>query len=932
MRGFSMKKNNKSNNFDLKDEDLQVFLDDIKENLEIIQELFLKYEKENLTKIEFDDLKRKIHILKGSAAFLKLNNSSEVAHILENILDGIEKGQYSKEEIINLLIEAVGDLIDFFNKFSLSKDLKEDKEDKEINLLVLLEKLRLFKETDISEKEIVEEIEKPSKEKKASKKEEEKILIKKEYKKYDYDSYDKNTLNDFLSEANEMLSDISQTLLELEKDYKNKEVINDLFRVLHTLKGSSGMVGLLSINYIAHALEEILDFARNDTLVITSQIVDVMFSGIDKIQELIKKIETGKEPNENVDKLLTKIYLAKENKLSEEISIQKDEVKEKKGGEQMEIEKEEIKTEVKEKTEAEKESKQTSTSANASTVQQSLRIDVKKLDNVMNQMGELVIEKIRLHEFIKEFINYGKNIRRLKKKILSKQMNVNELVLDIMKELDREADKLSIISESFDRISTNLQESVMQMRLVPISQIFTRFPRIVRDLSKKMNKKINFIIEGEETEIDKGIIEKLMDPLIHIIRNSIDHGIETEEKRKSIGKKPEGTLYLKAYYKGDKIVIEIEDDGAGLNLKKIKEKAVQKGLIDKEAVERLDKDEIISLIFQPGFSTADTVTDLSGRGVGMDVVKTTIEGLNGTISIKSEEKKGTTIQLLIPLTLAIMEVLLIKSVNRTLAIPLYIIQETVFCKKKEIYELGHKIVFNLRGIVIPLIVLNELLGIEGDSLFVKASGDTAIPIVVIKLGEKYYGIIVDLFEGKQEIVLKTLGSLLQKSPFVNGATIMGDGNVILILDVLAIIREANKYSFQKKESKESIQKQKKLAQRKKALVVDDALPVRLFLKKILSEEEFEVDEAENGKVALYKAKEKKYDLFTIDFLMPEMDGYELCQELRKIDKYKKTPMIAISSKSEKVDKIKGFEVGIDEYLVKPVERDLFVDVVKKYIE
>lgn len=927
------KKNNQ-----LTAEEVLLFQSEIISNLETSQDLMLKLEKKSLTKKEFDELKRKLHNIKGNSNFLKLSLACEAAHIIENLVNAISNKTYKKSNLIDLILESIAVLNEYFNTLDIDDDgiIKDDK----IELEILLKKLRLFDDIEVKEEQTapVEQTVESRRESSSKNNGDVEIIIKKDYPKFDFENADKSTLNDFISEANEMLSDIAQILLKLEENKNNKEVINELFRILHTLKGSSGMVDLVSVNYIAHSLEEILDLARTDKIEVSSRIVDVMFAGIDKIQELIKHVENNIEPNENVDKLLTKIYFAKENKsFSEPINnpvVEKEET-EKEAEPKIIVEKV-ITDDGNNKTEITEQPKSGAKQA-ASLQQQSLRIDVKKLDDVMNQMGELVIEKIKLQTYIKDFLNYEGRLSRLKDELVEGEIKSDALsdkLIEIIEEVERQRDKLLFISEGFERLSSELQDSVMKMRLVPISQIFSRFPRVVRDLSKQLKKKINFEISGEETEIDKGLIERLVDPLVHIIRNSIDHGVEEESIRKKIGKKVEGYIHLQAFYRGDNVIIQVEDDGAGVNLDKVKTKALEKGLTDKDSLSRMDKEEIMMFLFQPGFSTADKVTDLSGRGVGMDVVKRTIEDLNGTVAIKSEEGKGTSIIITIPLTLAIMQVLLTRLENRVLAIPLYIIQETVFCKRKEIYELSDKVVFNLRGNVIPLILLKDVLGVSGKSIMDFQDSDfedKSIPVVIMKLGEKQYGIIVDILEGKQEIVLKSLGTLINKAPFVSGATIMGDGTVILILDIISIIRESNKYKFVKKIEELKPVKELVLTSNKKALVVDDAMAVRLYLKKILNELGIEVEEAENGKIGLLKAKKSKYDLVTIDFLMPEMDGYQLCEELRKLNEYKKTPLIAVSSKGEKVDKIKGFELGIDEYLVKPVEKDLFISVVKKFI-
>jgi len=351
-----------------------------------------------------------------------------------------------------------------------------------------------------------------------------------------------------------------------------------------------------------------------------------------------------------------------------------------------------------------------------------------------------------------------------------------------------------------------------------------------------------------------------------------------------------------------------------------------------DEADKLSNEEIMMLIFTPGFSTADKVTDLSGRGVGMDVVKRTIESLNGEVSLKSEYGKFTSVIISIPLTLAIMQVLLIKIGNHSIAIPLYQIQETVFINKEEIYDLSDKLVFNLRGAVTPLIVLKNILGIENNPI--NQDESSSLEVVVVPYGDKHYGLLVDKLEGKQEIVIKNLGTLFEKAPFVNGSTTMGDGSVILILDIISVIKNSSSFKISKIafETSNKILKPNetsKCNQKKSVLIVDDSASVRIYLKKIFQNLNIDVDEAEDGISALNKAMQKQYDILTIDLAMPVMDGLELCEKLRKLDNYKSIPFIAISGKNENKSKNTAFEKGMTEYIVKPPEKELIEIIVKK---
>jgi len=375
---------------------------------------------------------------------------------------------------------------------------------------------------------------------------------------------------------------------------------------------------------------------------------------------------------------------------------------------------------------------------------QTVRVDIEKLDNLMNLMGELVINKGRL-----------------------------EQIGDIQK-----LPELNETIEQIDRITTDLQSVVMKVRMVPIKQVFNRFPRMVRDLARELNKEIEFIIEGEETELDRTVIDEIGDPLVHLLRNAIDHGLEPPGKREKLGKPRKGMVKLSARHEGNNVFIEVTDDGQGIQVDKIRARAVEKGLVDAREAEQMSDEETIRLLFKPGFSTATNITDISGRGVGLDVVKNKIESLNGEVVVESRAGVGTTFQIRLPLTLAIIQALLVAVGDETYAIPLGSVDETTMLDREEIKMVQDQEVALLRGNILPLARLRQLLQVPGES------GDQETTyVVVVRRADRQIGLVCDSLIGQQEVVIKSLGKLLTGISGLAGATILGDGKVALILDV-----------------------------------------------------------------------------------------------------------------------------------------------------
>jgi len=480
-------------------------------------------------------------------------------------------------------------------------------------------------------------------------------------------------------------------------------------------------------------------------------------------------------------------------------------------------------------------------------------------------------------------------------------------------------------------VTTDLQIAVMKTRMLPIGKVFNKFPRMIRDLSRELNKKIELVLAGEDTELDKSLVEEIGDPLVHIIRNSCDHGIETPEERIAKGKPEQGTISLKAYNEGNQIVIQIDDDGKGLDPQMLKEKSFEKGLITEKEVDNMSDKDAFTLIFKPGFSTAAAVTSVSGRGVGMDVVKTNIEKLNGMIDIDSEVNVGTTIKLKIPLTLAIIQALLVGVQEEHYAIPLASVLETVRISKDEIYTVEGKSVMRLRDDVLSLVHIGDIFEVER----ILDANEHAY-VVVLGLGTSKLGLIVDTLVGQEEIVIKSLGDYLKGIEGVAGATIRGDGGVTLIVDVAALMsmaKDVKNSALAAPQEAATAVKEKTKASDYTVMIVDDSKTDRTIMRKALEPMGITLVEAADGQEALniLKSGDYNFDAMLVDIEMPRMDGYTLATEIKKYNRYKHLPLIAVTSRTGKSDRMRGVESGMVEYITKPYSADYLASVVQRNV-
>ena len=777
----------------------------------------------------------------------------------------------------------------------------------------------------------------------------------------------KEIMEDFLIEAFELIEQIDHDLVELEANPEDLELLNRIFRVAHTVKGSSSFLNFDVLTELTHHMEDVLNKARKGELKITPDIMDVVLESVDLMKGLLESIrDNGSDAAAGIDiknicASLTQISEGEAPsaaaeapaapapepvKEPEPAAPAEEAAPEVSDAELSKLSDSEVEAEIerllkvrKAEDQARRASKgiapkspeeiapaasaapapapkpapsrerdadkkvPAASSSSAVAQEQTIRVEVKRLDHLMNLIGELVLGKNRLLKIYDD--------------------------VEERYEGEKFLEELNQVVSSLSLVTTDIQLAVMKTRMLPIAKVFNKFPRMIRDLSRELGKQIDIEISGEETELDKSIVEEIGDPLVHIIRNSCDHGIEDPETRKAMGKPEKGLVQLKAYNEGNHIVVEIVDDGKGLDADMLKAKSIEKGIITEREADAMSEKEAFGLIFKPGFSTAAKVTNVSGRGVGMDVVKTNIEKLNGIIDIESEVGKGTVMKLKIPLTLAIIQSLLVGTQEEFYAIPLASVLETVRVPIDDIYTIDGKNVLRLRDEVLSLVRLSDVFGVNK----VFDGGDQTY-VVIIGVAEAKLGIIVDTLVGQEEIVIKSMGDYLQNIPGIAGATIRGDGRVTLIIDVGAMMEMAKDIKVNIRAEMEDSTKAKEKPSDYKVLIVDDSKMDRTIMQKSLEPIGVTIIEATNGVEALniIKSGEHAFDAVLIDIEMPRMDGYTLAGEIRKYSKYRTLPLIAVTSRTSKTDRLRGVEVGMTEYITKPYSSEYLENVVRKNIK
>lgn len=788
---------------------------------------------------------------------------------------------------------------------------------------------------------------------------------------------DAEVISFFAPEAQEYIELIEVSLLRLEKEPEDAETIHKLFRAAHTLKGSAFTVGFQCIGDLTHHIENFMGAVREGKQRVTPEAMDVIFKAIDVVKMLLKR-----DPG-NLDQLRGE-YVAAQHRLAQ---LEHEALARPASALAAPVPAARPATAPTERREEPERRKATraqeagGVEGKTAAEQAVIRVSKDRLERLLNLVGELVISRGRLEQRLVALEQFSNQVQTTKGKmveavrsfeekhafnvptassgsggatgptlpvtadfgglefdryddfnILARRMaEVSTDVGEVMAQLSGSIKKAREDMGLLQRLTLDIRDEIARARIVPIGTPFTRFKRAVREMARSSGKDVELVTSGEQTEVDTAVVERLVDPLVHMVRNSVYHGIEPTDARIAQGKPAKGTVYLHAAHRGNSVIIEVEDDGGGLDVDKIKAKAVSIGLIRPEQAPELPYAEALKLIFLPGFSTAEQVGDQAGRGVGMDVVKRVIESMNGQIDIETEKGVGTKFTLSLPFTLLISTALLIRVGPERYAIPLSSIREVVMAAPGAIQDVGGRPILRVGDEALEVRSLGRLLGL-GES-----GTEGTRPVLVARGATGVTGLAVDELLGRQEIVVKTLGTLrpFQQSCF-GGASIDPEGRVVLVLDIGRLLagrtEELAGPAFpQPLLPAEGAEVGESAGGPSRILLIDDSLSVRKFVGRMLERAGYEVETAVDGEDGVKKATARSYSVIITDLEMPKLNGYEVLQTLRQRSGTKSTPIMVMTTRAGEKHQQAAMGLGASGYLTKPVEERTLIAAVEQWI-
>ncbi|ACB85001.1 chemotaxis protein CheA [Natranaerobius thermophilus] len=707
---------------------LDVFIDEAREHLQTMNQNLIDLEQSPEDRSILDSLFRVAHTLKGMAATMGYQGVANYTHKLENILDSFRQGEKKiTSNIIDLLLEGADALEEFVNKLSEGEQVDLDFSSMQSRLE------QAFAKADRDSFETPSQAQDTSSTNNEQSKGEAEMAATSEVQT-DSSGEKAGSESDILD-----LNEYEGNLL--------KSALNDDYSAYHIrvvfdenvlLKGARAFMVFQKVEARGEIIKSDPEVEEIEDENFDQEIELIVVTKVDQ-QEIKSDIEQVSEINEVYLKVL------QEDQLTDKTDEGADEDDDEK------VQTEEQKVQQKDKQDEAKDSD--GQSQQKIKTGKTVRVDIERLDKLMNLVSELVINKTRLEQVAN----------------------------------NKESSELGKTSEQFSRITSEIQNVVMKVRMVPLDQVFNRFPRMVRDLSRSLNKEVNLVIEGRETELDRSLIDEIGDLLMHLIRNALDHGLEDSETRHKSGKSAKGNIHIKAYHNENNVVIEVSDDGKGIDPEKVRKKAISRGLLDSQQSEQVPDSEVINFLFTPGFSTSDEVSEVSGRGVGLDVVKSKLENLGGRVELDSEINQGTKFTMYLPLTLAIIQALMVNVGNEQYALPLSSIEETTILTDQDIQKVQEQEVIRLRDQLVPLIDLHDILDVERTENGEQEHAEQERFAIIVRKGDKKAGLIVDELLGQQEVVIKSLGGFLADIKGFTGATILGDGKVALILDVNSLL-------------------------------------------------------------------------------------------------------------------------------------------------
>ena len=785
---------------------------------------------------------------------------------------------------------------------------------------------------------------------------------------------DAEVLSYFAPEAQEYLESLEAQLLRLEKEQHNPEVINQLFRTAHTLKGSAYTVGFQSIGDLTHYLEDFMGAVREGRVEILPGHTDVLLRSVDVVRLLMRRDPTS------LDMLRQRFADAMQGlkQLDRPVADQAVEA-----GPAVHCVEVPLDQEPRDQQETEPAK---AAEGKAAEDREVIRVSRDRLERLLNLVGELVIGRGRLEQRLHMLEQLSQQVLAYKGRLVESvhsfeekhtftlptaasgpvtapaqgltglsdfsslefdkyddfnilARRISEVTADItesMTQLNRSIRRSHEDMSHLAQLTLGMRDEIARARMVPVGTPFTRFRRATREMARATGKEVNLVTSGEHTEVDTGIVERLVDPLVHLVRNAVYHGIELAADRVSKGKPAAGTIYLHAAHRGNAVLIEVEDDGAGLDVEKIRAKAVERGLVRPEVARSMPESEIIKYIFVPGFSTADQIDDQAGRGVGMDVVKRVIESMNGHIDVESIRGVGTKFTLSLPLTLLIATALMVRAGSERYGIPLPAVREVTMLTPKVHQQMGERSILHIGDEAIEVQPLQQLLNRS------RVPVEIGKPVVIVRTADGMIGLLVDELLGRQEIVIKPLGSIksLDHSSF-GGATIDPEGRVVLVLDPARLMaRGAHAAAVPELPSDATASADSLVpyaeapepnASEQSLLLIDDSLSIRKFVGRMLESAGYEVDTAVDGEDGLRKASAQNYRLIITDLEMPKLNGYEVIQGLRSRAQTQQTPIIVMTTRAGDKHRQMALNIGASSYIAKPVDERALIQEIERLI-
>lgn len=897
-----------------------------------------------------DEAYRHIHTIKGASSMVGFKHLSHMAYLVEDTLEEIGAEQME-------LNQEVMDTI----AFSLEKieiylqGIADDKPDDQALLRSVTTRFRRLRGLPQEDDE---------KALRALLSDEPKKVEETPWELPEASAHISNDLKKiFELEAEEHLEALAKNLIDLSQDHKNRAALDEIRRHMHTLKGSAGLVGFDNITQLAHRSEDLLDLIFHANALITQPHLDLLQNTLDLLGDMLHQEPGFARRSERLNSIYQQYQEATEafgDQPVEEIAPE----------DPPELEDFEM---PEQEPLAVPKKPDDGAVAVPQTAHEYLRVPQKRLDDLVQTVSDLMIHRTTFEQALAGMTTQAEelrpSIRRLQRIATSIEREYEVALLDAGRmirgvrgsvegntalsdfdalEMDRYTEfhllardlaetthDLYALSRNIQdvlgdfegymhrssRLTSEAQDQLLKMRMVPLSNLVVRLQRAVRVTANKSGKKVQLSITGERIELDKTVMEELVDPLVHILRNSIDHGIESPELRLALGKNPIGQIHLNAFHSGTQVVLEISDDGAGMAVEKLRKKAINSGYLSPEQAKSMSQEDIYELVFRPGFSTAGKVSEVSGRGVGLDIVRAVVQKLKGSIRLQNTAQAGLKVVIKLPLTLAILKVILVKTHKKTFAVPLNHIIQITQPDPSELVVKGDKCFIRSGESFVPILNLGTCLGLPKHEDQQKSTS----PLLLVQLGTHTVGLQVDQLLEAREVVVKNLGRHLQNLPGITGATLMGDGSVVLILNPIDLATQ------ELRPHKEHIQET--TPEKTQILVVDDSVSVRKVLTQLLHSAGFEAITAKDGVEALEKLQQMPQlpEAIVLDIEMPRMDGYELTSIVRGHPRFQNLPILMLTSRGANRHKEKARDLGVTEYLVKPFRAEVLLNLLHRHI-